>query len=356
MDFQLFNQLIRVYERIKGDFRSKISIAFLTSGVALLIKSSFAFTASYKNAKGTEFTFLTNINDGDLYITLLGVSLVLVGGYLGVQRYRAFAREVSIKDIALFFMPGFSNQNETVPNSAIPRLEQSKIIDVTFPKFDSYVPENIIEEYSFRAKAIEDRVNHAGVKKGYVAALGSVPYLYLSGTIFRDGHVPLKVLEHSRSEDNWQLLDDLGKSDSLIWNYDHNSGESAIEKVHASPEKDIAISVSFTDAINIEELPSSIRNHCLNVKLNSGYGYDALSVESVQDAIVKEVAHVITSMSKKADKVHLFICAQASVVFKLGKLYQNGMSGTVIVHNYNPKSKSYEWALTFDGQSVDLHL
>ncbi len=85
----------------------------------------------------------------------------------------------------------------------------------------------------------------------------------------------------------------------------------------------------------------------MNTKLASGYRFDA--TESVQDEIVKELAHTITFLAKKANKVHLFICAQASVILKPGKLYQNNMSGVVIIHNYNSQQRNYNWAIDFNG-------
>jgi len=351
-NYQLLNQLIRVYERVKGDLATKLSLIFISSGVALLINSSFAMSASYKDTKGTEFSFLASVNGTDLLNPAIGIVLVLVGTYFGVQRFRALSRDAAIKDVGLFFMPGFNNLNENLPHYAIPRLEQPKIVDVKFPKFDSYNPMNIQDEYMFRVKTIEDRVNHSAIKKGYVSALGSVPYLYLTGTMFKDGHIPLRVLEHSRTDDKWHVLDDVGGTSSLAWEYGQNYGESALENVISNSEEELALSVSFTNIVAYEELPEAIKGHCLNVKLSSGYSHDALLVESVQDDVVKEIAHAITTLAKKCSTLHLFICAQASVVIKLGKLYQNGMTGVVVIHNYDSRTNSYDWAVSYDGVRV----
>lgn len=352
INYQLLNQLIRVYERIKGDLATRLSLIFISSGIALLINSSLALSASYKDVKGTEVSFLANVNGTDWLNPAIGFVLVCVGIYFGLQRFRALSRDAAIKDVGLFFMPGFENLNERLPHYAIPRLEQSKIMDVKFPKFDSYNPLKIQDEYMFRVKTIEDRVHHSAIKKGYVSALGSVPYLYLTGTMFKDGHIPLRVLEHSRTENKWHVLDDVGRPCSLYWDYGQDSGDRALENVTSNSEEELALSVSFTNMVAREELPEAIKGHCLNVKLSSGYSYDALLVESVQDEVIKKIAHAITTLAKKCSTLHLFICAQASVVVKLGELYQNGMTGVVVVHNYNSTTNSYDWAMSYDGVRV----
>ena len=64
---------------------------------------------------------------------------------------------------------------------------------------------------------------------------------------------------------------------------------------------------------------------------------------------------VIDSVSKRARIVHLFISAQSAVVFTLGRMYQEGMHGSLVIHNYNPSKKGYPWAFNISNGLVSLY-
>ena len=44
-------------------------------------------------------------------------------------------------------------------------------------------------------------------------------------------------------------------------------------------------------------------------------------------------------LNKKVDAIHLFISAQSTLVFSLGRRYQDGMMGTILIYNYNAEKK-----------------
>ncbi len=342
MNFKILNQLIRVWERVKGDTQTKIGSIILSAGLALI-----GLPQLLVSIFGKEQTITVSTGDRELYIQYFGILLTAIGLFLLIKRYVILDRQAKIKNVALFFMPGFDNINDNLPIYALPSNEQKKVKEVKFKKISSYSVDEIIEKYSFNAQTVSDRLEHNDVEKAYLVALGSVPFLYLMGTLFRSGHLPIRILEHERSSDKWHLLDDLGPSESLKYSCSQIVGEEALSIAQANSKNEIAFSISFTNKILESELPIEFNTHTLNVKLASGYRFDAIPTEPVQDEIVKEIAHTITVLAKKADKVHLFICAQASIVLKLGKLYQDNMSGRVVIHNYDSGSHKYNWAIEF---------
>ncbi len=348
MSFKILNQIIKVWERIKGDTQSKIALGVLSSGVMLIGVAPFTVTLFFTSNEGNELSIGALASDSERCVQIFGYILLLVGMVLCIHRYIILHRLSGIKNIALFFIPGFDNINENLPVYALPTNVQKKIKDVKFKKISSYIAQEIIDEYSFYTRTINNRLEHNSVEKAYLAALGSVPFLYLVGTLFRNGHLPVRVLEHERSSDKWHLLDDVGPNESLDYSYKGVNRAEKISEVLPNSKNEIALSISFTNEIMENELPEEIREHTLKIRLNSGFRFDALPAEPIQDQIVKELAHIITTLAKKANKVHLFICAQASVILKLGKLYQDNMSGIVVIHNYNSKQKRYNWAIEFN--------
>jgi hypothetical protein len=245
--------------------------------------------------------------------------------------------------------------NDQIPTVALPKNIRSKIINVQFDKMNSYNPEAIISKYSFNAETIKQRVYHSASKTAYLAALGSVPFLYLTGTMFRNGHLNLKVLDHDRNEDQWHQLDVAGSPKELSFLYDGKTDrDSILEAMGKSHFEDIGIAISFTNRILPSELPTTLCKQTVLIGLNSKFEFDALPCESVQNEIVEEIAHFLTSITKYTSTIHLFICAQASVVIKLGRLYQDGMMGNIMIHNYDSSSKSYNWAIYFDGSTPSV--
>lgn len=349
---KLLNQIIRVWERIKGDIPTRIALNILSFGVVLLGGSGIGYIASlsYTSSNGDTLKLELNIGDICMTVAVLGVLLTLTGLIMATKRFRILEAAGNLKDTALIFFPGFPNMNDQIPVDALPKNIQSKIINVHFDKMDSYNPETLTAKYSFNTETIKQRISHSGTKTAYLAALGSIPYLYLTGTLFRNGHLHLRVLEHDRNEDKWHLLDTAGMPKSLAYQYtDKTDRNEILQVIESSHSEDVGVAISFTNKIRPCELPEMIRDRTISVGLNSEFEFDALPCESVQDEIVNEIAHFLTSISKCTSRIHLFICAQASIAIKLGRLYQNGMMGEIVIHNYDAPSKSYNWAIHFDG-------
>ena len=240
--------------------------------------------------------------------------------------------------------------NDHIPIDAIPKSIRPKVTVLNFKKIDSYNPKAIITQYPFYSETIKQRVYHSETKTAYIAALGSIPYLYLIGTIFRNGHLPLQTLEHDRNRNKWHLLEPVGIKKSLRYRYANKSDRDEILQIMKNAHSEnLGIAISFTNKICPSELPEIIRDQTIAIDLNSTFEFDAIPCESEQDDVTNEIAHFLTSISKYTNRIHLFICAQASVVIKLGQLYQDGMMGNIVVHNYTPASKLYSWAIRFDG-------
>lgn len=350
----MLNQIVRVLERFKGDTPSKIGFGILSIGAMLIGGIPFIFSTIVRNSNGDERVFTVSASDAEWYVQILGFVLVVCGFCLLIHRYHILHKQSDKQNVGLFFIPGFDNINETIPKDVLPKIEQTKIKEIKFKKISSYEIDKIIEEYTFNVRLVKDRLEHSEVEKAYIAALGSIPFLYLTGTLFRNGHLPTRILEHDRSTDKWHLLSDFGPTETLEYKFEHTSDNQALSEVQSNSRNEIGLSISFSNEVVESELPTELQGHTLKVKLKSGFRFDAIPTESVQDEIVKELAHTITTLAKKAGKTHLFICAQASIILKLGKLYQDNMSGIVVIHNYYPNQRCYNWAIEFNRGELSI--
>lgn len=335
-----------VIEFFKKDLGLRIGYAFLSSGAMLL--GGFQFVINV-----VPTTTSVTLQTSQVAVYIIGGLLLVIGIIILLHRYYLWNIENSIQDIALFYFPGFTNINPDTPLYALPKSQQIKTKPISYGKIDSYDPGLLASEYKVLNTFIERRSEHNKIQKAYIAALGSIPFLYLIGTLFRDGHIPTDILEHNRATDKWHQLNLYGNSKSLEYHYQNITGKEAQVAVRPNENNEIGISISFTHLVNKEELPKSISNNTIDITLLSGQSFDAIPHDSAQDDIVKEISHLITSLAKKAGKIHLFISAQASLVVKLGKSYHNNMTNVVVIHNYASKQKEYKWGIEFNG-SVNL--
>lgn len=291
----------------------------------------------------------------DCIAVFLGCFGFVCGLILCIVRFWKLNNANNANSIALIFFKGFLKLNGEVPLYALPRNEQAAVMPVEPEKdMDSYNPEDVSKSYGYIARTVQSRVYHGSVNRAYIAAIGSVPYLYIMGTILRDGHLPFRLLDHNRSLNKWERLDDVGESRTVKYSFEGSSDRSQIsEKLKKKSSEPCGVAISFTLDIRREDLPECVQNRTVYLELDTSKRFDVLNCESVQEEVAKEVAHFLNDIGRNASEIHLFCCSQASFAFRLGMLYQDGMTGKVIMHNYDAKSQFYPWAISFDGNKAE---
>lgn len=346
---KIVNQLLKFFARMRGDMPSRIAMCIFTAGVLTFGGGLIcSFQISHTQADGTTTSFAADFGSAGFVAYASGFILVVIGLGMLIRRYRILINFDRSNPIPLFFFCGFTNMNPQIPTYAVSKLDSYRIQAVKTSQVDSYDPIAVAKDYSYHARIVRERVNHDNAKKAYFAGLGSVPYLYAMGTLFAGGNISLTALEHDRSEDQWHMLDDVGLSPKLLISYNGLSDVDEILQACANSEA-IGLAISFSAEIQLSELPQQVRGNTISLKLSSGLRYDALSVAPVQEEIVKEITHFITRLFKCGKRIDLFVAAQSSVVINLGRLYQENMMNDVFVHNFDPSSRSYNWALRING-------
>ena len=351
----IFLKLVELIFR-PTDLPSKIGLGMITTGAGIIGVSEIGIRLLIPEET---LGRLSALSDGSitisqstsLIVTILGAALIFIGLIIASYRAFQFMANDNVKDTAVFYIPGFSNIDSKPAIKGISKKEQLKAFNVPLKVIDSRVKENLIENWAFNKKLIGDRIDHKSATNGYLASLGSVPFVYLTGTLFRDSHIPLKILEQDRGSKTWNKLNGIPRDVSTIYSIDGQT-DNAKTRITSNENNEIGLAVSFTVDIAKKDLPNELKNHTLHVKLDKPFQYDALPEESEQSGIAKELAHTISLLKKKADKIHLFICAQASIIARLGTLFQEGMHGIIIIHHWDPQLSEYIWSVEFNGTDI----
>lgn len=275
---------------------------------------------------------------------IAGLTLLFYCAYLAI-------RDLSKRDIALIRAYGFEDIDPHAAEKMLSTREKAKVLPVYFKSFDSRDKNKVTVDSYFIRKMIRERIQHSEASQAYVAALGSIPYLYMIGSFMRDGHLPLKIFDFERSKNAFHPLDDPPTEANLIKKY--RGGE--IEKssiINSNAGNQIGLAISFTIDIQESDLPAGFADHTLHVQLDTGFRFDNLPAEDEQEFITKEISFIISELKKCANEVHLFISAQASFVVRLGSLYQEGLHGVINVWHWNSIQNKYEWYLKITGKEV----
>lgn len=336
---KILNTIVTIYKEIKGDTFINASKFLIGTGVTLTGCSGIGFGLNLFLKTSDLIVHLDfTLNDTLLFLVILGTIFILVGFVLMLTRFR----NISNKSI-LLYAPFFNNLSDKPPIDVIPFKDRYRINPVVLKKIDSYNTNEIKEKYLYHSNIIGDRVDFHGIDKVYVAALASVPYLYLLGTMFKDGHSKIINLDYKRTQQKWSQLDLLGNSVELISN-----------DLTSNDFDEVTVCIEFTFPISIESLPNNLDRNIVKLSLSSGFNYESLQCRDVQNDILMQIQHKLCVLAQKYNKLHLFIAAQSSVIFNLGSLYQNNAMSKIVIYNYDSNEKSYPWGIEYTNEYINI--
>ncbi|WP_226093333.1 SAVED domain-containing protein [Dickeya oryzae] len=282
---------------------------------------------------------------------IISLSFIVIGFILWCICVYLALRDLNKRDIALIRAYGFENTDPQAAERVLSSREKAKILPVDFKAFDSRDKNNNLSNASFIRQTIRERIHHTDATTAYVAALGSVPYLYMIGSFMTDGHLALKLFDFDRGKKVFHSLDAPPTNAEIVKRY-NGQQISDSKYVPSNNGKVIGLAISFTMEILEKDLPAEFIGHTLHAQLNTGFRFDNLPEEEEQEKIVKSLSYIISELKKQADEVHLFVSAQASLIVRLGTLYQEGLHGAISIWHWNSIANHYEWCLKITSKSV----
>lgn len=342
----MLNTLIRfavfVVQLFKIDVKLNIAKTLLTSGVVLA-------------AGGPSFSLLISIEDATIsaqidnigYITLgLGVALILISTFMLIKFYNS-TKGYSV----LYYSPSLEFTHDDVPVYAVDKKDKYTVRDSKIGPINSYNTVEVIEDYNHLKRTFKKQMEHSDATHIYMAALGSIPYLYLLGTLLRNGNLESFIMEYINEDQKWTKLNYINCLDAhnIIMNEDANiSIDDKIKKLTNSDSDEVAIALSYSYEIYKESIPQNFQESTLYLKNSLDIGLYRLNSAHTQQKLIDELHQIMHKLKRHNKTLHLFICAQASFCINFGKRYQDNVLDKLIVHNYNSETSKYNWAIEFN--------
>lgn len=263
---------------------------------------------------------------------VIGIILLVIGAFIPPQAAKSTL-------VTLMGIPGVS---ANVPDKAVGKpysLYNPRPYSFSLDKLDPVAMVDKLNNYC--RHVVDDQIiNDSRNGKVFFAGLARVPCLFAMGTLFRSSAVDVEPLERFRNPDKWARL-------KLFKGAGNEYSCDGTPKEMVSSSGEIGVVISLTDEISIDQIPNDIRDHCVSIKLMPECKREAVSTLPDLHGFAKKFKSILDDCSKVANTIHLFVCAQSSVVFEMGRAYQEGMHCRILIHNFTP-GEGYSWAIEVD--------
>ncbi|WP_419533396.1 SAVED domain-containing protein [Endozoicomonas sp.] len=112
--------------------------------------------------------------------------------------------------------------------------------------------------------------------------------------------------------------------------------------------------IGFTTPITKEQLPSALRESTVVVESSERCERNLIKNQDNLVELSAEVGRMIDDLSAlpQCKRVHIFLSVQSSFAIELGRRFQEGVHKNWVIHNFNPQTNSYEWALELSQHGV----
>jgi phage anti-repressor protein len=316
---------------------------WLTNAGVGIFTGGFIFSLSL-NIPQIQFIFKLDTGIGWI-ITIFGITLTIIGivyTSIGLSSVKNTWQEKKF-----YYLKGLDNQSKDPPFQALPKMTiwyRPSPILLTIENRDLNIMFDLLQ---FSMKNIEKKIEQYLSKDIFFAGMAHVPCLFFIGYSFRNAHSMVTLIDHDHQSDKWIKLEQIDEPDiDLIVEY-HIENE-------AVKYNNIAITIEFTSEILKDELPSFLQDSFVRIKSKSKFTHNLIKSQTTLQRIIEEIINELIRLNKRCDRLHLFISAQSTVVFELGRRYQDGMIGDITIYNYNSIRKGYSWAISLINKEIKL--
>lgn len=317
--------------------------------LSLAFAAGFAFNLSMPIAGG-QIDLKYDGGDGTpqvlVYCTgFLGLLLTVVGaGWAGIKGFAEYQSQAKRKVIAVE-VRGLRNVSgvplvESIPK-AIPGKREQLLIDVR-----QYIRDGEITDPAAALSIItslpEDlRRRQAGLDRSDITyvygGLAPVPLTFLTG-ILVDDEGQFLVLDWDRHSEKWRTLSDPDDHKRFVI--------SGLEKSF-SYMAEVALVVSVSYGIDHKDVQSRVgRMPIVDLSLEKGNTETHWSDAKTQ-ALGRQFLEVLGELNRRGVKrIHLFLAAPNSVVFRFGRLYDRRNLPQLVVYYFERgRSPPYRWGI-----------
>ena len=276
---------------------------------------------------------------------LVGVSL-LVGGFVWeVLRYRIEQKRSNRKKVIVIEVRGLREGGGSPLSAAIPETVRGKLecmlVDLRQRVKDGEIVNPHVALETIASLPVDLRRREDGLDRSDITlvygGLASVPFSFLSGVLIDDER-SVVILDWNRHEEAWRALD--ASDDGMRFEVIESPGAPGFQS-----EAALVVSVSY--GINTEDIRALVDGiPIVELRLEDG-SPDSHWSEDKQRALGKQFLKIVGELATRGiQRIHLFLAAPNSVVFRFGRLYDKRNLPEILVYQYERgRTPPYPWCI-----------
>lgn len=317
--------------------------------LALALGAGWAFDISIP-FEGGRFAFKVNAGEGTPGIlihgaAILGGVIMLVGLIWEIVRYRVEQDRLSRKKVIVIEARGLRDGAGTVLADAVPNNVEGHRDAVILDLRQGLVDGHIVSPQAAVDKLVSLPVDLARREAGLdrsdlyrvYGGLAPVPLTFLTGVLIDDEASTL-IFDWDRHQQRWRPLDAPDEKKRFAID--------GIERVAAGVEEvALLVSVSYqVDAVGVGKKLDGVAQISLSL---AGGLPDSHWSEDKQRALGQQFLETVIRLGNGGvRRIHLFMAAQNSVVFRFGCLYDKRNLPELVVYQYQrEENPPYPWGI-----------
>lgn len=317
--------------------------------LALAFAAGFALSVSLPLAGGNldlKYNGGEGVPQTLIYFTgIMGLALTGAGAVWESIRYLAERQEHTKKKVVAVEVRGLRNVSgvplvDSIPKD-IPGRREQVLIDLRQYILDGTISEPAAALTGVLALPDDLRRREIGLDRSDITyvygGLAPVPLTFLTG-ILADDEGQFIITDWDRHEARWRLLSEPDDAKRFV--------VSGIERFPAgSTEAALTVSVSY--GIDPKDVRSRVGEMPMVAVALDGGSTDAHWSGDKIAALGKQFLEIVGELNKLGVKrVHLFLAAQNSVVFRFGRLYDRRNLPEIVVYQFNRGTNpAYTWGI-----------
>ena len=279
-------------------------------------------------------------------VAVVGVVLIFVGLLWEFCEYRIRQQRTDRKKVIVIESRGLRDSSGSPLIEALPAtLEGQKehiLVDLRQRVKDGEIvaPEAALNDLSSLPTEIrrqENGLDRRDLTLVY-GGLTPVPLTFLTGVLVDDEGKTL-IFDWDRHKETWRGLgdEDDGKRFQI----------PSLTKAILNGSKEVALSVSVSYRVIAEDVQKRIGNMPVVELILDGGSPDCHWSENKQQALGQQFLNTVINLSNLGiECIHLFLAAQNSIVFRLGRLYDKRNLPKVVVYQYQRNTTMpYPWGI-----------
>ena len=322
----------------------------ISSGTGRALNVSLLFKSGHVNVS---FDGAGETSSVLVYVVIAGLCLIGAGFIWEVIRYRAEQRRLSRRKVIVVEARGLRDTSGTPLLDAIPSSLQGHrdhvLIDIRQRVKDGEVlkPEAALEDLISLPADLRRR--EGGLDRSdfmlVYGGLTPVPFTFLTGVLIDDEGAVL-IFDWDRHTEAWRQLD--GMDDGKRFK---SAGLSQVP----GDAQEVALAVSVSYSVNTDDVWAKVGGFpVVMLDLEDGSPNCHWSEEK-QRALGEQFLDTVISLGNRGvRRIHLFLAAQNSVVFRFGRLYDKRNLPEVIVYQFQrSETPPYPWGILMPVSGID---